>query len=235
MKTIINKLTIKQLKQKYEDDPRRLWSVKRLNDYFDGHNFDMLFFREVVSTCLEDNTEKHQLQTLIPLNQYLAYMEIDLTHSDKLIEGFFRDNQQSLDVIYEPDCYKEIIAINPNKAQFLSYEVSYESFIYRDLVPIYIVNKCGECTVNNFNDIVSGDFYVQLEHLIFIEFVCRSYSMFVKSGEFAKAGFLDVWDRYLTLMQENATSENLEEIHRAFWISQCPELANLNQTTNSIN
>lgn len=72
-------------------------------------------------------------------------------------------------------------------------------------------------------------------HTEFIELVFRSYSLLVERGEFANTGFLGVWQQYLELMQQHATSDNLEEIHRTYWLSLCPEISNLANTTQGVN
>lgn len=226
---------IDKIKELYRNDTRRFWIVQRLTDEFKTHSFDMVFCREFMATITEGNPENHKLQTLVPLNEYLSYMDIDMSHADKLLEGFFTDNTQDLSVYNIPDVRNEALQIGSNKVSFITDELCYHSFEHTELVPIYMVNKQDTLTLDSTTDLVEADYYILLQHAEFIEFVFRSYSVFVKTNQFAKDGFLPVWNSYLTLMQANSTAKNLEEIHRIYWLSQCPEYAHAHKFSNSTN
>lgn len=216
-------------------NPRRWWMVTRQADILDNQQFDLLFFRDLEDLFLVDSPENHRHKMLVPLLQYTKYIDINPDHTDALIEGYLSDNCSELDIHYSPKTAINLIKCDPAKAQLTNDEVCSESFLYSDLVPIYLVNKPRALEDIPDDSIIEAELYVLCEHTEFIELVFRSYSLFVEYEKFAKDGFSKVWQDYLTLMQENPTAPNIEEIHRAYWFSLCPEISNLTNSATSFN
>lgn len=219
----------------HESSPSRWWMARRYSDQFETQQFDLIFLRDLGDLLKQSDPEQNRRKMLTPLYQYLKYINVNGEHADALLEGYLFDNLNPLNLYLCPELASTFIAKNPDKSQFITPEFSYESFLFSDLVPIYMVNKFGECEQDKENNIVNCDLYIQLEHTEFIEMIFRPYSIFVEHKEFAKDGFIKTWSSYLALMQQNIISENLENIHRMYWFSFCPELADLTNTTKGVN
>lgn len=219
-----------------EASPRRWWMVRRFTDQFQGQQFDMLFFRDLEDLFKNKNPEDDRHQMLIPLYQWLEFIEVNNESSENLLASFLTDNYSSLDVHCYPATALYVVASNPERQSFTTDEISLESFIYDDLVPIYLVNKRGEMErPDRAENPIDVEFYFKFEHVEFFELVFRCYSLLVENKQFENPKLLPVWQQYLTLMQENASADNLEEIHRGYWLSHCPEFANLCNTAKGVN
>ena len=219
-----------------EASPRRWWMVRRFTDQFQGQQFDMLFFRDLEDSFKNKNPEDDRRQMLIPLYQWLEFIGVNGDNSDNLLASFLTDNCSTLDVHCYPATALYVVASNPKRQAFTTDEISLESFIHDDLVPIYMVNKRGEMErPDREENPINVELYFKLEHIEFFELVFRAYSLLVENNQFENPNLLPIWQQYLTLMQENATAENLEEIHRGYWFSHCPEFANLGNTIKGVN
>ena len=218
-----------------DSTPQRWWIVKRISDNYSAQQFDMIFFRDLGDVINQTDPKGDRHQMLIPLMQWLDFIEVKREHSEALLEGYFNDNHQALDVHNCPLVALAMIRDTPERLPFISDELAYESFALDDLVPIYMVNLSGELEREQTNNPPHCEFYIQLEHIEFAEFVFRAYSLLVERGEFTKLGCAEAWERYLTMMQENALAENLEEIHRAYWLSLCPDLSSVANTIKGVN
>lgn len=216
--------------------PRRWWMVRRFTDQFQGQQFDMLFFRDLEDLFKNKNPEDDRHQMLIPMYQWLEFIGVNNESSQNLLETFLTDNCSALDVHYYPATALYVVANNPERQSFTTDEISLESFIHDDdSVPIYMVNKRGEMEREKDDNVVYAEFYFKFEHIEFFELVFRCYSLLVDNNQFKNPKLLPVWQQYLTLMQENATADNLEDIHRSYWFSHCPEFANLCNTAKGVN
>lgn len=219
----------------HESSPKRWWLVRRKSHQFDNQQLDLIFFRDLGDVLKQIPTDQHRYKMLIPLYQYLNYIQVNDEHTDALLEGYFGDNHTALNIHNCPTSALAFIAKYPDQQQFLAPELSYESFLFSDLVPIYMINKFGELEKVKENNSVDCDLYVHFEHTEFIELVFKSFSLIVSNYYFAKDGFIQIWHQYLTLMQENAEAPNIENIHHMYWLSFCPELANLSNTAKGVN
>lgn len=218
-----------------EASPRRWWMVRRFTDQFQGQQFDMLFFRDLEDLFKNKNPEDDRRQMLIPLYQWLEFIGVNGENSDNLLASFLTDNCSTLDVHCYPATALYVVASNPERQAFTTDEISLESFIHDDLVPIYMVNKRGEMErPDRAENPINVELYFKLEHIEFFELVFRCYSLLVENKQFENPKLLPVWQQYLTLMQENATADNLEEIHRSYWLSYS-SIANLGNTIKGVN
>ena len=219
-----------------EHNPRRWWWVRRFSDQFMGQQFDLIFCRDMEDTFTNDDPEMDNKQMLIPLYQWLEFMEVGNANSDNLLEVFLSDNYYPLDVHYYPTTTLYLLQEKPDRANFASDEQCLESFLHDDeIVPIYMVSQRGEMERVKDDNVVYAEAYFKFEHLVFFELVFRCYSLLVDAGEFKKPELLPIWHNYLELMQRNAAANNLEEIHRMFWSSYCPELQDLTNTAKGVN
>lgn len=219
----------------HESNPQRWWIVTRKSDNLANHQFDLVFFRDLGDTLNQIEPEQQRHKMLVPLYQYLDYIEINSEHSDKLLSGFFNYAYIPLDVHHSPDVNLSFIHHYPTQQGFITEELTYFNFAPSDLVPFYMVNKHGELEREKNENKTYCDLYIEFEHIKFAELVFRAYSLLVECGAFARPEFLNEWQRYLELMQNNATADNLEELHRMYWLSYHPELANLSNTAKGVN
>ena len=219
-----------------EHNPRRWWWVRRFSDQFMEQKFDLIFCRDMADTFNIDDPEMDHRQMLIPLYQWLEFMEVSNANSDNLLEVFLSDNYYPLNVHYHPTTTLYLLQEKPDRANFASDELCLESFLHDDeIVPIYMVSKPGEMERAKDDNVVYTDCYFKFEHLHFFELVFRCYHLLVEAGEFKKPELLPIWHNYLELMQRNAAVENIEEIHRMYWSSYCPELQDLTNTVKGVN
>jgi|GEM_PF-6669194 len=205
---------IAELQARYQADNKCFYMVINHNDKFQQHNFDLLFFRDILS-YYNESKEEHNINTLVPLYQWAKYLEIDKTHVDTLIEGYLSEWFSEVNT-YRNDEFTKWFDIN---------QIAYYNFDIKEYIPIYLVNQHEE--LEKDTPPVSN-YYVHLKHLEAIEMIFRSYSLFVTYNEFTKPGFIEIWTNYLVLMEQNALANNLQDIHSSYWLSHCPEIASIN-------
>ncbi|MBX9866607.1 MAG: hypothetical protein K2Y14_06800, partial [Burkholderiales bacterium] len=165
-----------------ESELNSWWVVHRTSTQFNDHQFNLLVFRDLADVLHISYPARHKHKLLIPLYQYLDYIQINSEHSEKLLEVFFHDSYIPLDVHHQPIVSLGFIKQYRHKQNFITNEFSWYGFYQNEIVPIYLVNKQGELENQESGHLPHCDLYIEFEHIKFAELVFRAYSLLVECG-----------------------------------------------------